>query len=59
MQYTATYPSPLGKILPASNDEGLTGLWFDHQKYYAQKLAPEHVQKEPPAIRQTRKWLDL
>ena len=59
MQYTATYPSPLGEILLASDDEGLTGLWFDQQKYYAQKLAPEHVQKETPAIQQTLKWLDL
>ena len=51
MQYTATYQSPLGEILLAADEEGLTGLWFDHQKYYALRLAPEHAQKETPAIK--------
>ena len=59
MQYTATYQSPLGEILLAADEEGLTGLWFDHQKYYALRLAPEHAQKETPAIKQTQAWLDV
>ena len=59
MQYTAKYASPLGEILLASDDEGLTGLWFDKEKYYALHLDPEHTPKETPAIRQARAWLDL
>ena len=59
MQYTAKYASPLGEILLASDDEGLTGLWFDKEKYYALHLAPEHTPKETPAIQQAHAWLDL
>ena len=59
MQYTAKYQSPLGEILLAADDVGLTGLWFEHEKYYALHLAPEHMQKTTHAIQQTRAWLDL
>ncbi len=59
MQYTSTYESPLGKILLAADDEGLTGLWFDKEKYYALNLAPEHEEKETPALKETKRWLDV
>ena len=29
------YDSPLGGILLAADDDGLTGLWFDGEKYFA------------------------
>ena len=35
MIYTAHYNSPLGKILLAADKDGLIGLWFENQKYYA------------------------
>ena len=34
MQYTTTYQSPLGGILLAADDLGLTGLWFEGQKVF-------------------------
>jgi|GEM_PF-2406689 methylated-DNA-[protein]-cysteine S-methyltransferase len=48
-QYTSKCQSPLGEILLAADDAGLTGLWFDHEKYYALSLAPDHEEKEIPA----------
>ncbi len=59
MQYTAFYPSPLGRVLLASDDQGLVGLWFEHQKYEASTLQKEH-QEEPdhPLLTQARLWLD-
>ncbi|MDC7291077.1 methylated-DNA--[protein]-cysteine S-methyltransferase [Blautia schinkii] len=59
MQYTATYLSPLGKILLAADDIGLTGLWFDGEKFYAKNLAPEHEEKEVPVFGEVKHWLDL
>ena len=59
MQYTSTYESPLGRILLAADDEGLTGLLFDKEKYYALNLAPEHEPKETSAIKETKRWLDV
>ncbi len=59
MQYTFIYQSPLGKILLAADDQGLTGLWFEGQKYFAQNLDQNHMEKETPVLFQTRQWLDL
>ena len=41
MIYTQHYESPLGGILLAADETGLTGLWFDGEKYYADNLAAE------------------
>ena len=41
MVYTCTYPSPLGNILLAADEVGLTGLWFEGQKYFGNTLPKE------------------
>lgn len=41
MQTIFTYHSPLGKILLASDERGLIGLWFATSKYYADILNDE------------------
>lgn len=58
MQYTSTYQSPLGEILLACDDTGLTGLWFMGEKYFALHLAKEHEEKETPVLAETKWWLD-
>ena len=57
--YTMHYDSPLGGILLAADEEGLTGLWFETQKYFAAKLAPEHEEKMTPALDAACRWLDV
>ena len=59
MMYTMHYDSPLGGILLAADEEGLTGLWFETQKYFAAKLAPEHEEKMTPALDAACRWLDV
>ncbi len=59
MQYTSYYKSPLGLILLAADYDGLTGLWFEKQKYYKSLLDTEHEEKELPVFRQTKEWLDI
>ena len=59
MQYTARYKSPLGDILLASDDAGLTGLWFEGQRYFALHLASDHIEKETDILMQAKKWLDI
>ena len=59
MQYTARYKSPLGTILLASDDTGLTGLWFEDQRYFALHLASDHIEKETDILMQAKKWLDI
>ena len=59
MQYTAGYHSPLGDILLAADDRGLTGLWFEGAKYFAAGLGSEREEKDVPVLQQTRRWLDI
>lgn len=58
-QYTASYESPLGSILLAGDETGLTGLWFEGQKYYAGSLARDHREGEIPVFSAVRQWLDI
>ena len=59
MIFTQHYDSPLGGILLAADEIGLTGLWFDGQKYFARGLPAERIHRETPALSQARCWLDL
>lgn len=59
MQYTSHYRSPIGGILLAADDAGLTGLWFEGQKYFALHLDKEHEEKEVPPFEIAKQWLDI
>ncbi len=59
MQYTNKYVSPLGTIVLAADEVGLTGLWFEGQKYSALYLDKNHQEKELPIFMQAKKWLDI
>ena len=55
---TKRYDSPLGEILLAGTGEGLTGLWFAGQKYFAQGLPGDAAPGEDAVLAQTCRWLD-
>ena len=57
--FTAHYQSPLGEILLAADEVGLTGLWFDRAKYYAEGLAPQSTERETPPLTEAKRWLDV
>ena len=59
MIYTQHYESPLGGILLAADETGLTGLWFDGEKYYADNLAAEHEARDTQALGAAKRWLDV
>lgn len=59
MQYTTHYDSPLGGILLAADEDGLTGLWFDGEKYYADRLDPDHRKGSLPVLTEAVRWLDI
>lgn len=60
MIYTSTYDSPFGSLFLASDDIGLTGLWFDGQKYFADSIRRETTTaQETELFSQTKHWLDL
>ena len=45
MVYTCKYKSLIGDILLAADEIGLTGLWFEGQKYFANTLPKDHIQR--------------
>ncbi len=59
MMYTQHYDSPLGGILLAADEAGLTGLWFEGQKYFARTLDAAHPEQETPALSAAKRWLDV
>ena len=59
MTYTQRYDSPLEGILLAADDVGLTGLWFDGQKYFARDLSDERIEQETPVLAEVKRWLDI
>ena len=59
MQYISHYRSPIGNILLAADEIGLTGLWFEGQKYFALYLDKEHEEREIPIFEKVKQWLDV
>ena len=59
MTFTQHYDSPLGGILLAADEIGLTGLWFDGEKYFADNLPAEHTERETPILLEAKRWLDI
>ena len=59
MEYTQHYDSPLGRILLAADDKGLTGLWFEGGKYAGRGLSADAQARESPYFDAARRWLDV
>ncbi len=59
MQYITHYSSPLGDMLLAGDEIGLTGLWFEGQKYFARNLDKDHQEREIPLFDTAKHWLDV
>lgn len=59
MIFIQHYDSPLGAILLAADESGLTGLWFDGQKFFARDLPAERVEQNTPALSEVKRWLDI
>ena len=60
MIYTCRYTSPLGGILLAADDVGLTGLWFtENQRHLGEGLSPEAVERPSPYFDAAVRWLDV
>ncbi len=48
MHYTQTISSPLGNVLLSADEVGLTGLWFDGGRYYAETLPKNTLNAKRP-----------
>ena len=57
MIYTVL-PSPLGPLTVSAEDDTLTGLWLEGQKYFAATLAPDACRQDnAPIFAALARWL--
>ena len=62
--HVCDYESPLGRMLLAADDGGLTGVWFYGQRYFARGLEGAEKNTETgeladsPVLLAARRWLD-
>ncbi len=57
---TNQYESPLGSLLLACDEQGLTGLWFAEGSRYTGCGIPEGAcRRETDIFDETKKWLDI
>ena len=54
-----SYDSPLGGICLAADALGLTGLWFDVEKYFGSNLPANPVRQETEILTESKRWLDV
>ena len=59
MVYVQNYASPVGDMLLAADESGLTGVWFDGEKFFADNLSTEHEEKETATLASAKRWLDI
>ena len=59
MTYSTEYPSPLGTITLACDEDAVIGLWFNGQRHYGNILPPETERGEHPLLREAKRWLDI
>ena len=59
MTFIQHYNSPLGGILLAADGIGLTGLWFNGQKYFARSLPAGYTEQNTPALSEAKRWLEV
>lgn len=53
------YESPLGSLLLAADQTGLTGLWFVGQKYFPSFSDGDFFKNETPVLTEAKHWLSL
>ena len=59
MFFHIRYQSPLGGLTIAADEDGIAGIWFDRQKYFASGI--DHLGSEEdshPHLALCREWLD-
>ena len=57
--FTSTTDTILGKVYLASDGEHLTGLWFEHQKYFPPSLLQIKKALDLEVFKKTNQWLEL
>ena len=52
------YHSPIGRLLLSADEIGLTGVWLEGEKYFAQGLPADRREACTSILADTKRWLD-
>lgn len=58
MEYITEYSSPIGKMLLSGEEDSLTGLWLENQKYFSSTLSNEYEERMLPVFERAIEWID-
>lgn len=59
MYYKSYFDSPIGRLMVASDEESLVGVWMDGQKYFGNTVTEEITEKDDqPILVSAKKWLN-
>jgi methylated-DNA-[protein]-cysteine S-methyltransferase len=58
MYYKSTYPSPVGMITLACDENSLVGLWIEGQKYHGDTIFDMTENNDLPILDTTKRWMD-
>ena len=58
MAEVINYPSPLGMLTVAAEENQITVLVIDGQKYMERHLKGKNTEREAPILKQAEQWLD-
>ena len=59
MIFVSHYDSPLGILYLAADKDGLKGVWFEGQKYFANTLPDGAISQESLILTEAKRWLDI
>lgn len=59
VKYTATFQSPIGRIILEADEMGLTGLWFDKRKLSEETESLEESGQRLSVFEPVRRWLTV
>jgi len=58
MESAQCFESPIGKMLLTADTDGLTGIWFEGQKYYPENPEDAYQNKTTEILERAAQWLD-
>lgn len=59
VKYTATFQSPIGRILLEADEMGITGLWFDKRKLSEETESSEESEQCLSFFEPVKRWLTV
>ncbi|MEE1411870.1 MAG: methylated-DNA--[protein]-cysteine S-methyltransferase [Bulleidia sp.] len=58
MRYIRYYDSPIGKIVMIANENAITGIYFENQRYFPENIQDSCIEQETVILHNCAQWLN-